>query len=212
MFGCDLWPRVAITFCLALNRRLKPELKTRFNAGFEQSLIICWRLSCGRCRSRGISPASICRLGTGDVRKAPRRVSSAAFGPDADGRVKAYTTQPKLSFDLTCTRYSLSSVALSAPQSLCATTHSRFTALKHPSLRYFMWAVKVSFLSKTRPKKLVSVTTGMGEPQCLRSGSARVEFWLLKCTHTVFNFENWNPYSLHKAQRRAGHARCRNSI
>ena len=60
----------------------------------------------------------------------------------------------------TCTwlRYSLSNVALSAPQSLCATARSKVRVFKHPSSRYLMWATKVSFLSKTTPKNFVSVT------------------------------------------------------
>ena len=41
----------------------------------------------------------------------------------------------------------------------------------------------------------VSVTTGIGVPYSLRSDSARIEFWLLKCIHNVLDFENWNPFS-----------------
>src|SRR5208282_582828 len=106
---------------------------------------------------------------------------------------------PKSSFDLMCERYNLSKVALSAPQSACATTRNRFIALRHLSLRYAMCGLKVSLLSKIRPRNFVSFTTGMEFPYSFRSGSGCRMSYRQKCMHTVFVLENLKPFSF--AQR-----------
>ena len=58
-----------------------------------------------------------------------------------------------------------------------------------------MCCLKVSFLSKIPPRNLNSLTTGIDAPYNFRSGSAFAERSCEKCMHTVFDCENWNPFS-----------------
>jgi hypothetical protein len=127
-------------------------------------LIMYCRASLSRRRCIGISWASTCKLGIGDVRKAPRQILKARFWTRSKGwryesRAEPYTIQPKSSFERTSARYNLNRVALSAPQSVWATTRRRFIIFRHLSFKLWMWALKVSFRSKVRPRNLVSSTT-----------------------------------------------------
>ena len=161
---------------LASNRRLKAVPNTQLKVGllgFDRGLEMYCRLSCRRRSSSSNSHASTWRLETGDVLNAPRQVRNAALCTRSsdwrtDFRAEPYTTQPESNFERTWERYNFSKVAQFAPQFLWAITRNRFSALKHLSFKYLMCCLKVSFLSKSRPRNLNSLTTGIGTPYNFR--------------------------------------------
>ena len=59
-----------------------------------------------------------------------------------------------------------------------------------------MCGMNESFLSNIMLRNLYSLTTGISESSIFRRGSLCIFFREQKCTHLVFDLENFNPFSL----------------
>ena len=165
-----LIPIDGMTEGLASNQNAKLGSNTHWYVGLfglDLSLAMYWKASFSLRSFKGSSFASTCKLGIGDVLKAPRQMRWAAFCTRSndckyDSLADPYTMHTQSSLDRMFDLYNFRSVAQSAPQSLWATTFSKFIAFMHLSLRYLRWEIKFNFLSRINPRNLHSATTGMG--------------------------------------------------
>lgn len=184
---CSLWPRVAKTFGLASNRWVKPELKTKWKAGFEESetsMTPSCRLNCWQLRQRGSFPASTFRLSIGEVRKASKQVCGAVrrHGDNRDSpelRVKQNRTPHIQSLALTWR--ALGSAWVVWCSLLLSPCVHRCVTGSGPSIIRLDWDTWFGYrmwvsCQKSKPRNCVSVTTGIIVLHSLRPGSHEWSF------------------------------------